>query len=110
MISSGYKLKIMPSLRDFKVFYKDNFLFIKTKENGLLNSRVGVVVSQKNSRLATKRNAIKRLIYRFFQENRTFLDRFSPPSDFLVIIVVAAFNLKEHKDALMQNLKNAISV
>lgn len=110
MISSGYKLKIIPSLRDFKVFYRDNFLFIKTKENGLLNSRVGVIVSQKNSRLATRRNAIKRLIYRFFQENRAFLDNFSPPSDFLVIVVVTAFNLKEHKDVLMQKLKNAISI
>jgi len=82
MIESGYKLKITPALKDFKTFYKNNLFFIKIKDNNLLNSRVGVIVSQKNIRLATKRNIIKRIIYHFFQENKAFLKNFNPPSDF----------------------------
>ncbi len=110
MISSRYKFKITPALKDFKVFYRDNLFFIKIKENNLLNSRVGVIVSQKNTRLATGRNAIKRLVYRFFQANAVFLDSFIPPSDFLVIILTDSFNLIEKKRALIQKLNNAISI
>jgi len=110
MIESGYKFKITPTLKDFKIFHKNNLFFIKIKENNLLNSRVGVIVSQKNTRLATKRNLIKRLIYRFFQENKAFLNNFSPPSDFLVIIMSASFNIKEYKNILIQKLNNAISI
>jgi len=110
MIDSGYKLKITPELKDFKIFHKNNLFFIKIRNNNLLNSRVGVVVSQKNTRLATKRNIIKRLIYCFFQENKVFLDNFSPPSDFLVIIMSTSFNIKEYKNILIQKLNNAISI
>jgi len=110
MISARYKLNISLALRDFKAFYKGKFFSVKRKENGLKVSRVGVVISKKFSRSAVKRNKIRRSIFRFFQENKTFLLRFNPPSDFLVIVLTTTSEIEDNKEILTKELKNVISI
>jgi len=110
MISARYKLNVSLASKDFRAFYRGRFFAIKKKENGLSNSRVGVIVSRKNSPLAVRRNEIERLVYRFFEENKPFLDVFSPPSDFLVIILTSYSEIKDNKEILIKELNNVISI
>ena len=110
MISARYKLNISLANKDFKVFHRGKLLLIKAKANNLSHSRVGVTVSKKNSPLATERNGIKRLIYRFFEENKPFLEEFCPPSDFIVIILTTATYINDNKEILINELKNVISI
>ena len=110
MISARYKLNVSLASKDFRAFYRSRFFAVKIKENGLPNSRVGVVVSRKNSPLAVKRNETEREIYRFFEKKRLFLDNFSPPSDFLVIILTSCSEIKDNKEILIKELNNVISI
>lgn len=109
MINAGYKLNISLA-KDLKPFYKGRFLLIKRKENGLINSRIGVLVSKKNSKTAVQRIWIKRTIMGFFLKNRDFLDRFNPPSDFLALVLTTASDIKDNKEAFIKELKDVISI
>jgi ribonuclease P protein component len=110
MISARYKLNISLASKDFKTFYRGKSLLLKARANDLPHSRIGVLVSKKNSPLAVKRNEMKRLIYRFFEENKIFLQNFNPPSDFLAIILTTASEIKDNKEILIKELKNVISI
>jgi ribonuclease P protein component len=110
MISARHKLNISLATKDFKVFYGGDSLLVKQKTNNRSYSRIGVVVSRKNSSLAVGRNEIKRLVYRFFEENKSFLEKFSPPSDFIVIILTTAPHINDNKESLIKELKNVISI
>jgi len=110
MISAKYKLNVSLAFKDFKTFHRGKFLLVKAKENGLKRSRVGVVVSRKNSRLAVQRNWVERLIYRFFETNKRFLERFNPSSDFLVIILTTVSEIKDNEETLNNELNDVISI
>lgn len=110
MIMPGYKLNISLAPKDFKPFYKGNFFSVKRRTNGLSHSRIGVIVSKKNSKTATGRNMIKRLVMNFFRENKNFLDKFNPPTDFLIVTLTTASDIKDNKEAFIQELKNVISL
>ncbi len=110
MITARYKFNVALALRGGSVFYKGRFVFIKYNNNNLLHSRVGVIISRKTLRLATARNEIKRIVYRFFQENKQFLDNFSPPSDFLIIILAINPKMRDNKEDFLQELKNVILI
>lgn len=111
MIHAKYKLKITSVvLKDAKIFHRGKFLLTKIKQNNRLYSRVGVVLSRKTSSSAVVRNNIKRVIYRFFQENKVFLDNFNPPSDFLIIILAINLKLRDNKEDILRELKDAILI
>jgi len=63
MLAQKYRLK---KRKDFERVYKQgkgfkqDFLFLKTVENNLENSRIGIVVSKKIASKAVERNLIKR--------------------------------------------------
>jgi len=63
MLAQKYRLK---KRKDFERVYKQgkgfkqDFLFLKTFENNLKNSRIGIVVSKKIANRAVERNLIKR--------------------------------------------------
>jgi ribonuclease P protein component len=110
MINAGYKFNISLAFRDFKPFYRGRFLLIKRKDNNLTNSRIGVLLSKKNSKKAVQRVWIKRTIFSFFKENKTFLDKYDPKSDFLIFILTTASDIKDNKEAFIKELKDVISI
>jgi ribonuclease P protein component len=110
MISARYKLNISLAPKDFKPFYKGKILLVKTRENGLKHSRIGVLVSRKNSTSAVGRNWLKRTVYGFFQDNRRFLDEKNPPTDFLAMFLTSYSEIKDNKEILIQELNNVISI
>ena len=110
MINARYKLNIALASKDFKPYYKGGFFSVKSKKNSLSNSRVGVIVSKKNSKTAVGRNMIKRLVMNFFKENKDFLDNMEPSLDFLIIILTTASDIKDNKEAFTQELNNVISI
>lgn len=110
MINARYKFNISLASNDFSTFYRGKFLLIKYKSNNLLYSRIGVLVSRKNSPLSNKRNQIKRLVYNFFKINNFFLNNYNPPADFLVIITMVISSSTYNKNEFMQELSNALSI
>lgn len=108
MINARYKFNI--ALADnFSTFYRGKFLLIKYKKNNLLHSRISVLVSRRNSPLSNKRNKIKRLVYNLFRVNKCFLNKYCPPTDFLIIITTnMSYNYNQNE--FIQELKNALSI
>jgi len=110
MISARHKLNISLASKDFKPLYRGRFLLVKAKENELPYSRVGVMVSRKNSLLAVRRNWLKRTVYGFFEGNKPFLDDKEPHLDYLIIFLTSYSEIKDYKKTLIQELNNVISI
>ena len=74
--------------KDFdKVFkqgkgFREDFLFLKATENGLENSRIGIVVSPKTAKKAFERNLIKR---RIREAVRKRLGEIKPGLDIVIV-------------------------
>lgn len=85
MLSKKNRLK---KKKDFeKVFkkgrgFKEDFLFLKTAENGLENSRIGIVVGTKVAKKATERNLIKR---RLREAVRKRISEIKPGLDIVIV-------------------------
>ena len=110
MINPRYRLNVSFTDRGFKPFFRGSFFALKRKLNGLDHSRIGVVLSKKYSRKATSRNRIKRDIFRFFQENRQFLDKHPDSSDIVLILLTTENQIKDNKEAFTKELKNVLSL
>jgi ribonuclease P protein component len=110
MISARYRLNVSFTDRGFKPFFRGSFFALKKRLNGLDHSRIGVVLSKKYSKKATARNRIKRDIFRFFQENRQFLEKYPEPSDIVFILLTTENQMKDNKEAFTKELTNVLSL
>lgn len=55
---------------------KDRLFTVLYRENGTTTARLGLAVSKKNSRLATRRNRLKRIVRESFRHNQELLSGF----------------------------------
>ena len=90
--------------------FRGSFFALKTRPNGSDHSRIGVVLSKKYSKKATARNKFKREIFRFFAENKAFLESYNPPSDIILITLTTEAKLKDNKEAFTKELTNVLSL
>jgi len=85
MLSSKHRLK---KKKDFaKVYkkgkgFKQDFLFLKAVENGLEDTRIGIVVSSKIAKKAVERNLIKRRLREIIRKR---IEEIKPGLDIVLI-------------------------
>lgn len=110
MISPRYRLNVSLADRGFKSFFRGSFFALKIKPNSLDHSRIGVVLGKKYSKKAVSRNRLKRDIFRFFSENKAFLESYPQPSDIILIVLTTEANIKDNKESFTQELTNVLSL
>jgi len=80
------------------------------RPNNLNHSRIGVVLGKKYSKKAVVRNRLKRDIFRFFSENKDFLESYAIPSDIVFIVLTTEAHIKDNKESFTKELTNVISL
>lgn len=109
-MSPKYRFKVSLTDRGFRSFFRGSFFALKAKPSGLSHSRIGVVLGKKYSKKAVSRNRLKRDIFRFFWENKGFLESYAVPSDIILIVLTTEAHIKDNKEAFIKELTNVLSL
>ena len=108
MIPAKNRLKLV-SNRGFGPLFKGRFLNIKAKNNGINYHRFAVLVSKKYSLKATKRNEIKRKIFRFLEKHKNFLTNPKNPRDFLIIVLTNEASARDNDEIIKEDLEKILT-
>ena len=92
--------------RDARTLLRKRFFIVKTSSNTLGYSRVGIIIKKKGIKNSSKRNSIKRSIFKVFEDYPEILNK--PGVDY-VIIVSGGRKLDEAADdELTKELEDSI--
>lgn len=84
MLKKSLRVPVGKFPRTANVVLRGKFFIVKTSLNTLRYSRVGVVVRKGSVKKSTKRNVIKRSVFRAFENHPEILNK--PGTDYLVVI------------------------
>lgn len=112
MLKKSLRVPIGKFPRTARVLLKGKLLVVKTSSNTLRYSRVGVVVKKGSIRSSSKRNTIKRSVFKVFENHPEILDKSG--IDYLVIVsgsreldVAVNGELTEELESSIKELINA---
>ncbi len=96
MLAKQFRLQIQKWLKERKktIIRRSHFFIIKLRDNDLLFSRFGVVISAKVNKSAVKRNKTKRTIFNFIRLKKFYE---LPGKDILIIVSLPASKLMKSK-------------
>ncbi len=84
MLKKSLRVPIGKFPRTARVLIKGKLFVVKISSNALRHSRVGVVVKKGGVRNSSKRNIIKRSVFRVFENRPEILNK--PGTDYLVVV------------------------
>ena len=105
MANSNSSFSSIKKQHDFSIVFKQNSSYVQPPFKVLvgreekLNSRLGIIVSKKNHKLAVNRNCIKRISREAFRASALTLNRD-------MILIVGAFDLIEMRTKLFSTIYN----
>lgn len=98
MLSKKYRLPIQKFLTRSSETRRSDYFSLKSFKPDQPYSRFGVVIGKRVHKSAVARNRLKRLMFRFFQENKNRIsDR-----DFLVIVAPSAGRLVDYSQVALE--------
>ncbi|MEE8131712.1 MAG: ribonuclease P protein component [Candidatus Paceibacterota bacterium] len=107
MLPKKYRLSIQKFLKNnHQKVVRSKYFAIKFKSNNLSFSRFGIVISNKVSKSAVKRNKIKRIIFDFFRLKEYYL-KLKTGKDVLIIVSTQVNKLT--KVEIERELENVFS-
>ena len=113
MLAKKYRLQIQNWLKNKSkkiISRRSDFFIIRMSANDLFFSRFGVIISAKVSKLAVKRNKIKRIIYDFIRLNNLVgleAEKLKRGIDVAITVLPTVAKLK--KEEIEKELKNVIT-
>jgi ribonuclease P protein component len=105
MLAKQFRLQIQKWLKEKKrtVIRRSDFFIVKLRDNDLLFSRFGTVISAKVNKSAVRRNKIKRTIFNFIR-----LKKFHELAGKDILIIVSPAASKLIKSGIEKELKKIL--
>jgi ribonuclease P protein component len=110
MLPAKNRLNILKAREGMKPVFRGRFFAVKKRSSDMPYVRVGVSIGKRYSKLATRRNAMKREVFRVFEERVKRPGTLEKGSDIIVSVLTTDMEFIDNKEVIRKELNDLINV